>query len=83
MAERPDSTPTLATLTVPTLIAVGEDDAITPPAEAEAMQKTILAAHPNLTVTLACLPDAGHLAPLENPAAFNQALRDFLTNLPD
>jgi pimeloyl-ACP methyl ester carboxylesterase len=34
-------------------------------------------------VTLALIPDAGHLAPLENPAAFNQALRDFLAGLPD
>jgi pimeloyl-ACP methyl ester carboxylesterase len=83
MAERPDATPLLATITVPTLIVVGEDDAITPPAEAEAMQSAILSAHPNTTAPLARIPDAGHLAPLENPAAFNQALRDFLINLPD
>lgn len=90
MAERPDSTPGLATITVPTLIVVGEDDAITPPAEAEAMRSTILSAHRSRaarreipSVTLARIPDAGHLAPLENPPAFNQALREFLAALPD
>jgi pimeloyl-ACP methyl ester carboxylesterase len=34
------------------------------------------------SATLARIPNAGHLAPLENPAAFNQALRDFLASLP-
>jgi pimeloyl-ACP methyl ester carboxylesterase len=89
MARRPDSTPTLATITVPTLILVGEDDAITPPAEAEAMRASIRAPRHGRTarhvpdVTLARIPDAGHLAPLENPAAVNQALRDFLASLPE
>jgi pimeloyl-ACP methyl ester carboxylesterase len=26
------------------------------------------------------IPDAGHISPLENPAAVNAALRDFLRN---
>jgi pimeloyl-ACP methyl ester carboxylesterase len=83
MAERPDSTVTLATISVPTLIVVGEDDVITPPAEAAAMQNAIQAASPTASVTLARIPDAGHLAPLENPAAFNQALRQFLDSVTD
>jgi len=89
MARRPDSTPTLSTITVPTLILVGEDDAITPPAEAEAMRAAILAPRHGRTarhipgVALARIPDAGHLAPLENATAVNQALRDFLADLRD
>jgi 3-oxoadipate enol-lactonase len=86
MAERPDATLTLSTITVPTLIVVGADDAITPPAEAEAMRETILSAQGERTagdkVHGVIIPDAGHLTPLENPPAFNQALREFLAGLP-
>jgi 3-oxoadipate enol-lactonase len=88
LAQRSDSRPTLATISVPTLIVVGEDDVITPPDEAAAMRTAILAARhgrdtPKIPkVTLARIPNAGHLAPLENPAAFNQALREFLASLP-
>jgi pimeloyl-ACP methyl ester carboxylesterase len=79
----------LATITVPTLILVGEDDAITPPTEAEAMRASIRAPRHGRTarhvpdVTLARIPNAGHLTPLENPTTVNQALRDFLASLPD
>lgn len=83
MAQRPDSTPALATIAVPTLIAVGEDDIITPPSEAETMQREIVTAGQAPDVVLARIPQAGHLAPLENPAAFNQAFRELLTDLPD
>jgi pimeloyl-ACP methyl ester carboxylesterase len=83
MAQRPDSTPTLPTIDVPTLVLVGEDDVITPPSEAEAMQEKILSApgahdryHKLVTV-----PQAGHLAPLENPTNVNQALKSFLSAL--
>ncbi len=90
MAQRRDATPTLSTLTVPTLIAVGEHDARTPPAQATDMQLAILAPRRGHIsrrtvpppVTLALIPGAGHLAPLENPAAFNRALREFLDGLP-
>jgi pimeloyl-ACP methyl ester carboxylesterase len=83
MAQRPDSTPTLATISVPTLIAVGEDDAITPPAEAEAMESEILSADPAPDVVLARIPNAGHLAPLENPSVFNKTLEQFLAQALD
>jgi 3-oxoadipate enol-lactonase len=73
MAERPDSTPTLATITAPALVVVGEHDAITPPTDADAMHTAIPGAR------LVVIPAAGHLAPLENPTAFNQALREFLS----
>lgn len=91
MAERPDSTPTLATIAVPTLIVAGQDDTLTPPAQAQAMRAVILAKRRGRgarrtmipEVTFSVIPDAGHLAPLENPTAFNQALREFLVRLPN
>jgi pimeloyl-ACP methyl ester carboxylesterase len=72
MAARPDATPLLASIDVPCLVAVGERDAITPVAEAKAMVERLPDAE------LAVIPAAGHLAPLEEPGAFNAALRHFL-----
>jgi pimeloyl-ACP methyl ester carboxylesterase len=76
MAQRPDRMSELASLTVPTLVLVGEHDAITPPDEARRMATAIPDAQ------LAIIPDAGHLAPLENPEAANEAILDFLGKLP-
>ncbi|HLA79146.1 MAG TPA: alpha/beta fold hydrolase [Vicinamibacteria bacterium] len=75
LAARADSTPTLREIRVPTLVMVGEEDVLTPPPEAEAMVQAIAGA--SLTV----IPKAGHLANLENPEAFNQALLGFLGTL--
>ncbi|RMF58586.1 MAG: alpha/beta fold hydrolase, partial [Calditrichaeota bacterium] len=75
MALRPDSTATLRRITCPTLVLVGEEDALTPPAVAEAMQRQLPRAR------LAVIPRAGHLANLENPAEFNLHLREFLRGL--
>ena len=72
MAVRPDRRGDLARITVPTLVMVGEDDVISPPAEA----REIAAAMPN--ARLEVIPAAGHLAPYENPAAANQAILGFL-----
>jgi len=76
MALRPDSTPTLATITVPTLVVVGEEDGLTPPAEAEKIAAGVARAR------LVRIPGAGHLPCLENPAAFTAALAGFLDGLP-
>jgi 3-oxoadipate enol-lactonase len=76
MRERADSTPTLATITVPTLVLVGADDRLTPPALARELASGIPGA------TLAIVPGAGHLAPVEQPAATGAALRRFLDALP-
>jgi pimeloyl-ACP methyl ester carboxylesterase len=76
MAQRPDSTPTLATITVPTLVVVGEEDALTPPAEAEKIAAGVRGAR------LVRIPGAGHLTCLENPEAFSAALGQFLDGLP-
>jgi pimeloyl-ACP methyl ester carboxylesterase len=76
LALRPDSTATLASITCPTLVVVGDEDGLTPPAEAEKLVTGIRGAR------LARIPGAGHLSNLEQPAAFNQALTGFLAGLP-
>src|SRR5438309_480641 len=72
MKQRPDRTDGLAAISVPVLVVVGEGDVIAPPEVAETMVKAIPGAH------LEVVPDAGHVANLENPDVFNRALTDFL-----
>lgn len=72
MAMRLDRMATLAAVTAPTLIMVGEHDAITPPAKAEAMKAVM--PHAALEV----IPDAGHLPNLEQPEAFATLLANFV-----
>jgi pimeloyl-ACP methyl ester carboxylesterase len=69
---RADSTPLLATIHVPTLVVVGEQDTITPPALSEQMYQAIKGSE------YVAIPDAGHLSNLEQPEAFNAALARFL-----
>jgi len=76
MMERPDSTPLLPSIGVPTLIVVGDEDVLTPPTDAEAM----LAAIPN--ASLVRITGAGHLANLEQAQAFEASVDDFLASLP-
>jgi len=75
LRDRPDSTPTLAQITVPTLVVVGAEDTLTPPRDAEQMREGIRGAR------LAVIPNAAHLANLEQPDAFNHAGREFLLSL--
>jgi 3-oxoadipate enol-lactonase len=75
LAHRPDSLPLLAGISVPALVLVGEEDTLTPPADARQMAARI----PDSRMLL--LPEAGHLSNLENPKAFNTALRGFLSEL--
>jgi pimeloyl-ACP methyl ester carboxylesterase len=75
MMHRPDSTPLLPKITVPTLVITGEEDELIPVDESRAMAKAIPGA------TLVIVPRAGHLANLEQPEAFNQALHEFLAKL--
>jgi 3-oxoadipate enol-lactonase len=75
MAGRTDTTASLAEISVPTLILVGELDKITPPALAHQMHDLI----PNSDLHV--IPDAAHLSNLENPEEFNRHLLDFLKNL--
>lgn len=73
MMERPDSTPDLATIAVPTLLIAGDEDVLTPLREARAMHGQIPRSR------LEVIAGAGHLTNLERPAAFNHLLREFLT----
>lgn len=75
LAARPDSRPDLSRIAVPALVVVGQEDAITPPADAEALHGAIKDSR------LAVIPGAGHLPNMETPEAFNAALLDFLGGL--
>lgn len=72
MMTRPDSTSTLATIDVPTLIVVGDEDELTPPAEARAMHERIRGSR------LEILAGAGHVSNLEQPSAFNHVVGEFV-----
>lgn len=75
MMDRPDSTPLLPTIDVPTQIIVGEEDALTPVKESRAMHAAIAGSR------LEVIPGAGHCSNLEKPAAFNHVLGEFLSSL--
>ena len=75
MRERPDSTPLLAEIAVPTLVIGGEEDAISSPGVMAAMAEKI----PDSRHV--ALPGAGHLSNLEAPQGFNAALKEFLGTL--
>jgi len=72
MMTRPESTAVLATVRVPVLIVVGEDDVITTVADAEQMRAQLADA------AVVRIPGAGHMSNLEDPDAFNGAVRAFL-----
>ncbi len=76
MAHRPDMSHVLARLEIPTLCLVGAEDAITPPDTMQAMTDAM----PNASLTV--IEGAGHMTPMENPSAFNDALSQFLERLP-
>ncbi|MGH7236111.1 MAG: alpha/beta fold hydrolase, partial [Nitrospiraceae bacterium] len=76
MEARPDSVPLLKQITCPTLVIVGEQDTGTPPTDARLMAENIPGAR------LEIIPHAGHLSNLEQPEAFNDAVRSFLETLP-
>ena len=65
----------LAEIQLPTLILVGEEDPGTPVAASEAMHARIAGSK------LVVLPAARHLSNIEQSAAFNEALLDFLLKL--
>lgn len=75
MAARPDSTALLAGVDAPTLVVVGADDAISPADEMRGVADAIPGAE------FALIEGAGHMAPVEQPEAFNDALRGFLAGL--
>jgi 3-oxoadipate enol-lactonase len=62
----------LATIKVPTLVVVGDEDVVTPPPASDFLVKSIPGA------SLITIPQAGHLTNIEKPEAFRAALRPFL-----
>lgn len=75
MAERPDMTGQLSRVDLPSLVICGESDVISPPSE----MRSIAEAMPQSRYVE--IPDAGHLAPLEQPGAVNEAIRAFVQTL--
>lgn len=72
MAERPDSTSTLPTINVPTLMIGGDEDVVTPIADIEQIHRGIRGS------VMRMVPKAGHYSPLERPEDVHQILREFL-----
>lgn len=72
MAQRHDFTAHLPKITCPTLVVVGHDDTLTPPADSQAMASAISGAE------FVSVPGAGHLSSIEKPEAFTRAVKDFL-----
>lgn len=72
MAERPDSLPTLAALTVPVVLAHGMEDVLVPVERAREMKAALPSA------VLVELPGVGHSPPYEAPGQTAAALRNLL-----
>jgi len=75
MAGREDVRPFLRRIDVPTVVLVGREDEISPVEEMRAIADDL--PHCEFVV----IPNAGHMAPLENPPATNEALTALLRRL--
>jgi 3-oxoadipate enol-lactonase len=77
LAARTDTTRSLPAINVPTLILVGELDALTPPAASRTMHEAIAGSE------LHIIPHAAHMSNLENSPEFNKHLLTFLNRIRD
>jgi len=75
LLHRPDALPVLPTISVPTLLLSGSDDAWSPVSQHETMRRRIPHA------TLFEIHGAGHMAPVERPDAVALALREWLLKI--
>ena len=75
MAERPDTTDVLESITCPVLVVCGEDDASSPPSEMLEIAQLI----PNSTFME--IPKAGHLPPVETPQHYVDVVERFMESL--
>lgn len=75
MRDRRDSRANLPSIAAPTLIIVGEVDAITPPMAAQAMQSAITGSQ------LSVIHSSGHMSPMEQPELVNRAIREFASKI--
>ena len=69
---RPDNRPFLAEIACPTVVIVGEHDALTPVKLAQELHEGIVGS------SLQVIPDCGHLSTMEQPETVNAVLRDWL-----
>lgn len=67
-----DHVPNLESITAPTLVVVGDEDALTPPVTSRAMAQRIRGSE------MVVIEGAGHLSNIEQPEAFNRAVIAFL-----
>jgi pimeloyl-ACP methyl ester carboxylesterase len=75
MAVRADAQQWLEQIDLPTLLVVGQNDALSPVEEMRRMASRMPRAE------LVVVPGAGHLAPLEHPAFVNQRIAEFCRSL--
>jgi YbgC/YbaW family acyl-CoA thioester hydrolase len=75
MRDRPDATDLLPTIDVPTLVVAGKEDRLIPAEEGKRLADAI----PGAQFTV--IPDAGHLAPMEQPTATSRVIAEFLQAL--
>ena len=75
LMNRPDSTGDLARIRQPTLVVVGEEDTVTPVADARALHQAVTGSQ------LVVLPRAGHLSNLEAPEEFSHTINEWLASL--
>jgi pimeloyl-ACP methyl ester carboxylesterase len=74
LIQRPDATPVLQQIRVPTLVLCGALDAWSPPAQHQAIADGI-PMHP----AVVAIADCGHMAMQEQPEAVAQAMRQWLS----
>lgn len=72
LRDRPDSRPTLGTITCPSIVVCGREDVLCPPHYHEIIADGI----PQATLTI--LDDCGHMTPLERPHATSQLLDELI-----
>jgi 3-oxoadipate enol-lactonase len=75
MRDRDDFTEELPSVAVPTLIIVGEDDAITPPGMSRQMNQQIPRSE------LCIIKNAGHLSAMEQPEEVSSRIDEFVTKI--
>lgn len=78
MRDRADSHGTIATIAVPSLVIVGEEDSLTPISEARIIAESL---PPVARVRMEIIEGAGHVPCIERPSAMTHALADFLATL--
>ncbi len=75
MRDRPDSTPLLSEITVPTLVVAGREDKLISIDHSRSLADLI----PDAQFTV--IPEAGHLTPMEQPIATSRVIGEFLESI--